>query len=115
MKRRAGLGLLWWAVFPVQAETPALDQFIPLAQKELLAAANRHYRTLGLESRVVFMGRVRVLDNQRLQVRFVERWPYRSEGKMTLQMYLVDRVLSFGQAEGRWYVVQSSFQVQSLP
>jgi len=111
MKRRWCLGLLGVAPW-VKAEPRAtLTDFVPFFNKEVLAEVNRSYRAFKQDSRAVFVGRPQLLGTQHLRVRFIERWP--SLGQ--LAMLIVERDLYFDQAADRWWLVNTGFQVWSIP
>ncbi|WP_287130066.1 hypothetical protein [Candidatus Cyanaurora vandensis] len=111
VRRRSCLGLLVAA--PVLAQPRPLTDFLPLLRNQLLPTVNRAYRRTRLASRVVFLGQPKLQSEKTLQVRMIERWPLFKPP--VLQMLLIERQVSFAQARGRWWLVESTFTVQALP
>jgi hypothetical protein len=108
VKRRPFLALLLAA--PVGAADVPLADFLPLLRQQLLDTGNRNYRRQHLDSRVVLVGEPKIIPENQIQVRLLERWLERGE----LEMLLVDYTLSFAKTS-RWYLTGASLAVQALP
>ncbi|WP_218079938.1 hypothetical protein [Anthocerotibacter panamensis] len=114
MKRRTCLGFILLPPALTAQTTRPLADFLPMLQKDLLAYTNRAYRRANLASRAVFLGVPRLVGEDIVQVRMLERWPSSVEPP-ALNMLMVDHSLQFARDRNRWFLVGVSLGVAVIP